>query len=215
MKVSKEVWSALIPLAAIFLAGVLPLLIHRPKNIFVTWNFYAALVAFILFLMTLWFFRDPEIKVAKDDSFILSPASGRVLTVETSGDKTVVRIFMNVFDYHIQRAPCSGKIKETVYIRGKFGNASTPSAHAENERNEVLFETGGGNVLVTQIAGSIARRILLWKKEGDFVKQGDKFGMIKFGSQVDCEFPAACGLLVKTGDRVSCARTALAKWELK
>ncbi|MFH1353530.1 MAG: phosphatidylserine decarboxylase [bacterium] len=214
MKVSGEIWPAVIPPAAIFLACVLMLFFCRPKNIFTAWNFYVALIALILCLLSVRFFRDPEINVEEDNSFILSPASGRVLGVETSLDKTVVRIFMNILDYHIQRAPCSGRIKEINYIRGKFSNAASSDAHAGNERNKVLFETAGGkNVMVTQIAGSVARRILCWKNKGDSVKQGEKIGMIKFGSQVDCEFPETCEVLVHAGDRVNCAKTKLAKWQ--
>jgi len=216
MKVSGEIWPAIIPPAAILLACILPLFFCRPKNIFATWNFYVGAIAVVLCILTLHFFRDPAINVAEDDSFILSPATGRVLGVETIQDKKVVRIFMSILDYHIQRSPLSGRVKKINYIRGKFSNASSPDAHTKNERNKILFETAGGeNVLVTQIAGSIAKRILCWKKEGDFVKQGEKIGMIKFGSQVDCEFPVQCEVLVKAGDKVDCAKTKLAKWRSK
>jgi len=213
MRVSKEVIPVILPLGAFFAILAVPLFLPVKKCLLSSWNFYAAALVFIAAVWSLWFFRDPDIKVNASDAHILSPASGRVMAVEEMpGGRKVVRIFMNIFSYHIQRAPYTGKVKKITYTHGSFINAAKSDAHIKNERNEVVFDTPRGAIAVTQIVGSIARRILCWKKEGDAVEQGEKFGMIKFGSQVDCEFPSSCELLVQEGDKLDCARSVIAKW---
>ncbi|MBA3066479.1 phosphatidylserine decarboxylase [bacterium] len=213
MRISKEVIGVILPLGAIFAALAVPLFIPEKKNLLASWNFYAAAAVVLVAFWTLWFFRDPDIKINASDEHILSPASGRVLSIEETPHGTkIVRIFMNVCSYHIQRAPYAGKVREIKYTRGSFINAAKSDAHVKNERNEVVFDTKRGEIRVTQIVGSIARRILCWKNEGDSVGQGEKFGMIKFGSQVDCEFPDSCEILVKEGDRLDCAQSVIAKW---
>ena len=213
MRVSKEVISVILPLGAVFAALAVPLFIPVKKQLLSSWNFYAAVAVFAVALWSLWFFRDPDIKVNSSDDHILAPASGRVLSIEATPHGTkVIRIFMNIFSYHIQRAPYAGIVKKITYTHGSFINASRSDAHIKNERNEVVFETARGEIKVTQVVGSIARRILCWKKEGASAGQGEKFGMIKFGSQVDCEFPASCEVLVKEGESLDCARSVIAKW---
>ncbi|PKM99185.1 MAG: phosphatidylserine decarboxylase family protein [Elusimicrobia bacterium HGW-Elusimicrobia-2] len=213
MRVSKEVIPVLLPLGAVFAVLVVPLFLPVKKELLSSWNFYAAALVFAVALWTLWFFRDPNIKVNASDAHILSPASGRVMSIEETDRGTkVVRIFMNVCSYHIQRAPYGGTVRMITYTHGSFINAAKSDAHIKNERNEVLFDTPRGVIAVTQIVGSIARRILCWKKEGEKISQGEKFGMIKFGSQVDCEFPASCEVLVKERDSLDCARSVIAKW---
>ena len=214
MRISKEVLPIILPFAAIFIAVATPVFFPVRKILFKSWNFYAGSFLFIVILWTLWFFRDPDILVEREGGVLLSPASGKVLEilVNESGMKTV-RIFMNVFDYHIQRSPCEGKVLETKYTSGSFMNAAKKGAHLLNERNEILLETTMGKIKITQVAGSIARRIVCGKNAGETVRQGDKIGMIKFGSQVDCEFPGNFETLVKEGERVRCAKTRIAKWK--
>jgi len=213
MRISKEVIPVILPLGAVFAALAVPLFIPVKKSLLSSWNFYAAAGVFIVALWSLWFFRDPHIKVNASDDHILSPASGRVLSIEETPNGTkIVRIFMNICSYHIQRSPYAGTVKKITYTHGSFINASRSDAHIKNERNEVVFDTPRGEIAVTQIVGSVARRILCWKKEGDSASQGEKFGMIKFGSQVDCEFPSSCEVLVKEGDALDCARSVIAKW---
>ncbi|MEA2081750.1 MAG: phosphatidylserine decarboxylase [Elusimicrobiota bacterium] len=213
MRISKEVIPVILPLGAVLAALTVPLFIPVEKSLLSSWNFYAAALVFVVAVWTLWFFRDPDIQVNASGEHILSPASGRVLSVEETSEGTkIVRIFMSIFDYHIQRVPYAGTVKKLTYTHGSFVNASRSDAHIKNERNDVVFETVRGEITVTQIVGSIARRILCWKKEGDPSMQGEKFGMIKFGSQVDCEFPSSCEVLVKEGDHLGCAQSVIAKW---
>ena len=221
IKISREAIPVLIPVITILAVLLIPGLAEkagfidtRYTSFFEPWNLYAAGAVVVILIWIMWFFRDPVIKIRADENVLLSPASGRVLSVEElPGARRVVRIFMNIFDYHIQRAPCGGRIKKIEYKKGKFLNASLPEAHRKNEKNEIMLETARGDILIVQLAGAVARRIICWKKEGDSLSQGEKIGMIKFGSQVDCEFPAGYGVLVKEGDNVSCAVTEIAKWE--
>ncbi|MCD6413333.1 MAG: phosphatidylserine decarboxylase family protein [Elusimicrobia bacterium] len=212
MRVSREILPVLLPVAAIFLASAIPMYFKPPKSFFLSWNFWLGGISFLVCLWLFVFFRDPHIEISPSADILLSPASGRILSVDEVNGNVCVRIFMSIFDYHIQRSPCDGTVVRTEYREGSFRNASSPLAHKENEQNSIMIKTAFGEVVVTQIAGAIARRILCWKKPGDSVKQGEKIGMIKFGSQVDCTFPSkifsAC---VARGERVKCARTPIAR----
>ena len=173
----------------------------------------AAIITFILLLisnflgilsliLTIWvyyFFRDPERFSINDENYLLSPADGVVSQIiEVNGPKEIglenkkytrVSIFMNVFDCHVNRVPSSGKINQIVYEPGKYINASLDKASEENERNYVkMTNSNGDELILVQIAGLIARRILCDKKENDEIIQGDRFGMIRFGSRVDVYF---------------------------
>ena len=173
----------------------------------------AAIVTFILLLIskffgiisliiTIWvyyFFRDPERFPINDENYLLSPADGVVSQIsEVNGPQelgleskkyTRVSIFMNVFDCHVNRTPCSGKITQIFYKPGEYINASLDKASEKNERNYVkIINKNGDELILVQIAGLIARRIVCEKKENDEIKQGDSFGMIRFGSRVDLYF---------------------------
>ncbi len=173
----------------------------------------AAVIAFILllisnflgiisFILTIWiyyFFRDPERFPINDENYLLSPADGMVSQIiETNGpselgleNKTFTRIsiFMNVFNCHVNRVPYSGKVSQIFYKPGKYINASLDKASDDNERNYIKMTNSNGNELVlVQIAGIIARRIVCEIRENDEIKQGDKFGIIRFGSRVDLYF---------------------------
>jgi len=160
------------------------------------------LLGLISFALTVWvyyFFRDPERYPINDDNYLLSPADGVISQItETNGPielglekekYTRVSIFMNVFNCHVNRLPLSGKIKKIFYKPGKFLNASLDKASDDNERNYVIMNNSNGTELVlVQIAGLIARRIVCEIKENDEAKQGDRFGIIRFGSRVDLYF---------------------------
>ena len=156
----------------------------------------------ISLLVTIWiyyFFRDPERFPLHDENYLLSPADGVISQIkEVSGpaelgleNKKFIRIsiFMNVFDCHVNRSPSSGKINKIFYKSGKFFNASLEKSSEENERNYIqMLNTNGDDLVVVQIAGLIARRIFCEINENDEIKQGNKFGMIRFGSRVDLYF---------------------------
>ena len=161
-------------------------------------NFFG-IISFIITIWVYYFFRDPERFPINDNNYLLSPADGIVSQItEVNGPIelglenkkfTRVSIFMNVFDCHVNRIPSSGKIDKIFYKSGKYINASFDKASDENERNYVKMTNSNGDELVlVQIAGLIARRIVCEIKENDETKQGNKFGMIRFGSRVDLYF---------------------------
>ena len=160
---------------------------------------FIGIISFILTIWMYYFFRDPERFPINDDNYLLSPADGVVSQItKINGPEemglenkkyTRVSIFMNVFDCHVNRVPSSGKITQIFYKPGKYINASLDKASDENERNYVkMTNSNGDELLVVQIAGLIARRIVCEIKENDETKQGNKFGMIRFGSRVDLYF---------------------------
>ena len=161
-----------------------------------------------------YFFRDPERDKVFAPGEIACPADGTVMSVQNEGTPgiTVVRIFLSVLNVHVQRAPMEGKVEKTLYTKGKFAIAYKPEA-ADNERN--LIRIGGEYgrfVEIEQITGSIARRIACYVKEGQAVRQGERVGMIYFGSQVAVYLPESVRVLVKPGDKVAGAETVLALW---
>ena len=161
-------------------------------------NFFG-IISFIITIWVYYFFRDPERFPINDKNYLLSPADGLVSQItEVNGPIelglenkkfTRVSIFMNVFDCHVNRIPSSGKIDKIFYKPGKYINASFDKASEENERNYVkMTNSNGDELILVQIAGLIARRIVCEIKENDEIKQGNKFGMIRFGSRVDLYF---------------------------
>tara|TARA_Y100000590_G_scaffold447082_1_gene581746 strand:+ start:510 stop:1163 length:654 start_codon:yes stop_codon:yes gene_type:complete len=160
---------------------------------------FLGLIALVLTIWVYYFFRDPDRFPINDENYLLSPADGVVSQItEINGPKelnleskkyTRVSIFMNVFDCHVNRVPSSGVINQIYYKPGKYINASLDKASEENERNYIkMVNTNGDEIIITQIAGLIARRIVCEIKEKDEIKQGGKFGMIRFGSRVDLYF---------------------------
>jgi len=178
----------------------------------------------ILILITVWvyyFFRDPERVIIEDDNYLVSPADGEVIKVEeVDGPKEVglenkkfkkISIFMNVFDCHVNRTPCSGKVEEILYKPGKFFNASLDKASEDNERNYYkLKDKSGNDIIVVQIAGLIARRIVCETDNGQELNQGDRIGMIRFGSRADVYYENY-EPLVKVGQKTISGETLLAK----
>ena len=185
--------------------------------------FISTFLGLIGLLLTIWcyyFFRDPERISINDDNYLVSPADGLVLKVEeSSGPKelnlvekkfTKVSIFMNVFDCHVNRTPCSGKVSQILYKPGKFFNASLDKASEENERNYYkITNKSGEDIIVVQIAGLIARRIVCETLENDDLNQGDRIGMIRFGSRADIYFENYKPL-VKPDQRAVAGETLLA-----
>jgi len=175
-------------------------------------------------LLTIWvyyFFRDPERIIIEDDNYLVSPADGEVIKVEeVDGPKEVglenqkfkkISIFMNVFDCHVNRIPCSGIVEEILYKPGKFLNASFDKASEDNERNYYkIKDNAGNNIIVVQIAGLIARRIVCETNNGQTLSQGERIGMIRFGSRADVYYENY-DPLVKVGQKTISGETLLAK----
>ena len=175
-------------------------------------------------LLTIWvyyFFRDPERIIIGDDNYLVSPADGEVIKVEeVDGPKEVglenqkfkkISIFMNVFDCHVNRTPCSGTVEEILYKPGKFLNASFDKASEDNERNYYkIKDSAGNNIIVVQIAGLIARRIVCETNNGQTLSQGERIGMIRFGSRADVYYENY-EPLVKVGQKTISGETLLAK----
>jgi len=162
-------------------------------------NGFLGFIGFVLSIWVYYFFRDPDRISIDDDNYLVSPADGEVLQViETNGPKelelenkkfTKISIFMNVFDCHVNRTPCAGKISQIIYKPGKFINASLDKASEENERNYYKIKNSlGEDIIVVQIAGLIARRIVNESHEGQELQQGERIGMIRFGSRADVYF---------------------------
>ena len=187
-------------------------------------NFFSTFLGLIGLVLSVWvyyFFRDPERISINDDSYLTSPADGEVLMVhEVDGPKelnleskkfTKISIFMNVFDCHVNRTPCQGKISEIIYKPGKFLNASLDKASEDNERNYYKIANNlGEDIIVVQIAGLIARRIVCESSKDQQLEQGERIGMIRFGSRADVYFENYKPL-VKVGQKTIAGETLLAK----
>lgn len=168
-------------------------------------------------VFSLYFFRDGK-RVIPSTPDILSPGDGRVLEVadvdgEGYGRGRVIRIFLSVLDGHVQRSPVAGKVIQTQYRPGSFLDARDPRAPFVNEANSIEIETARGRVMVRQIAGLIARRILCWVRPDDRIELGERIGLIRFGSQVDLYLPKDVEIVVKEGQRVRAGETIIARWQ--
>jgi phosphatidylserine decarboxylase len=195
----------------IFPMGVLSLLL---------WAFGLSALAGICTFLTLfviYFFRDPERDVPPDEKAILSPADGKVIQVQPcqeerflKGPAIKVSVFMSLFNVHVNRSPLSGRIVDSSYSSGKFLRADLDRASTANEQNALLVETEeGARLLVVQIAGLIARRIVCWVKKGDSVVRGQRFGLIRFGSRLDIYLPPGTRLQVQVGQKALAGQTIL------
>ena len=181
-------------------------------------------LGFIGLVLTIWcyyFFRDPDRVSIEDENYLISPADGEILQIlETNGPKELglenkkynkISIFMNVFDCHVNRTPCSGTVSEIFYKPGKFINASLDKASEDNERNYYKIKNNlGEEIIVVQIAGLIARRIVTEVSKDQELKQGERIGMIRFGSRVDI-FYENYKPLVKINQKTIAGETLLAK----
>ena len=186
-----------------------------------TFSNFLGLVGFVLTIWVYYFFRDPERVIIENENYLVSPADGEVIKVEeVDGPKELglenkrfnkISIFMNVFDCHVNRTPCAGKIEEILYKPGKFLNASLDKASEDNERNYYnIKDHQNNNIIVVQIAGLIARRIVCESNKDQELKQGDRIGMIRFGSRADVYYENY-EPLVKVGQKAISGETLLAK----
>ena len=189
--------------------------------IFLLINNYLGLIGLIITIWVYYFFRDPERFSIKDENYLVSPADGKITQImEINGPKelgleekkyTRISIFMDVFCCHVNRVPYTGKIDKIFYKPGKYINATLDKASEENERNYLkLTNSNGDEIIIVQIAGMIARRIVCDVREGNTINQGDRFGMIRFGSRVDLYFENY-KLLVCKGQNTVSGETLLAK----
>ena len=198
----KEVSAALIIL---FLLVVFFYFIYKPLFI----------LSLILLIFTFYFFRDPERVVPIGDDILVSPADGLITNIIEikEGKKTYIKvsIFLSIFNVHIQRLPISGEVTKVDYIEGKFINATLDKASDENERLKITIKNGNNLIYVTQIAGLIARRIVNYVKPNENINQGERYGIIKFGSRVDIEFPNNFKLLVNEGQQCIGGETIIAQ----
>jgi phosphatidylserine decarboxylase len=163
-----------------------------------------------IFVFVTAFFRNPQREIPSDPRAVVSPADGRIIEIKQvrekefiGGDALRICVFMNVFNVHINRIPFGGKVKKVRYYPGKFFVASLDKASEENERNAVLIEGAGGiKILVIQIAGLVARRIVSYLAQDDEVRTGQRFGLIRFGSRLDLYLPTNTVVKVAVGDKV-------------
>jgi len=175
-----------------------------------------AIIFFIFGMFFLFFFRDPEREVPEGENLILAPADGKVILIKPlenlefmGGGGTLVSVFMSLFDVHVNRVPISGVVKYFKYNPGKFLPAFKDKASSENEQTELGLENEHGKVVLKQIAGIIARRIVCKLKQGDLVKAGDRFGMIKLGSRLDLFLPENVQIKVKLDHKVRAGETII------
>jgi phosphatidylserine decarboxylase len=167
----------------------------------------------LLALLVLNFFRDPERQVTLEPEAVVSPADGRVVQiVEEDFEGRLVRrvsIFMSPLDVHVNRSPIAGSVRQVAYHKGRFRVASQPLASIENEQNVFTVEGEQGTVVVKQIAGMLARRIVFWKRPGDALRRGERVGLIKFGSRVDVLVHPEVDLCIKVGDHIHAGSSIL------
>ena len=179
-----------------------------------------AIIGFLLTFFVVWFFRDPDRKTPNIKNKIISPADGKICLIDKAkppkellmDSKEMFRIcvFMNVFNVHVNRSPVKGTIREIVYKKGQFLNASLDKASEKNERNSLIIETDDNKeIIVTQIAGLIARRILSFVSNKDKIDVGERFCLIRFGSRVDIYLPEGSKAAVKIGDTVKAGETII------
>ena len=195
---------------------ILPLAIATLLAFLAGFRGISILLLFIT-LFVVWFFRNPQRKTPEQAGLVISPADGRVIRIEEATSEELpgrtfqkISIFMNVFNVHVNRIPCSGEVRFIRYRKGKFLSADLDKASALNERNTLLLQTADGREIITvQIAGLIARRIVCWLKEGMQVRSGERFGLIRFGSRVEVFLPTGSTLLVKVGEKVRAGETPI------
>jgi len=199
--IASEGWPFILPLAAITIVAFL-LGWKSPGYAFL------ALTLFVLF-----FFRDPERTVPEGKGVVVSPADGKVIVIKDiyepdylKQDVKQISIFLSVFNVHVNRAPVGGEIELVKYNPGKFHVASVDKASLDNEQTAMIITNGTRKILVKQIAGLIARRIVCYAKPGDSIKKGERYGLIRFGSRVDIFLPKDSDIKVKLGDRVTGAK---------
>ena len=183
------------------------------------WSLFTV-IFLALTLFAVYFFRNPDRTVPQGDNLIVSPADGKVVFAGIVNEERLlntevfkVSIFMSVFNVHVNRVPCSGKVVDQFYHKGQFVNAALDKASLENEQSGLLLETGSGQkLLVVQIAGLIARRIVTYPVIGDLLERGQRYGLIRFGSRLDVYLPKDSLIDVKLGDHCVAGETTLGRF---
>lgn len=170
-----------------------------------------------LTLFVCFFFRDPKRSIPEGENVVVSPADGKVVAIKYIKESDFLQqsvfqisIFLSIFNVHINRAPVGGKIETVKYNTGKFHIAAVDKASAENEQTAMVIASGNRKILVKQIAGFIARRIVCYAKPGDVIRQGERYGIIRFGSRVDIFLPTDSEIKVNLGDKVKGAKDIIA-----
>lgn len=183
------------------------------------WWIAAVLVWLPVALWIPWFFRDPTRHGPRGPQLVIAPADGKVVGIAEvnepdylQGRAIRVSVFMNILAVHVNRHPANGTVRYRHYLPGRFVNATLDKASDDNERMSLGIETQRGRLLIRQIAGLIARRIVTDAQVGDAVRQGERLGMIRFGSRVDTFIPLGVRILVQLGDRAKCGQTVIAEW---
>lgn len=181
-------------------------------------HWLVATIPALAFLFSLWFFRDPERPIPTENRQVVSPADGRVMFVReveeprfVKGKAVMVSIFLSITDVHINRSPVAGKVEYVEHIPGRFLAAFDETVGEVNERTYVGIKTPVYRVLVSQVAGLIARRIVTWPKPGARLERGERFGLIRFGSCTQLWLPEGSEVLVKAGDRVKGGETVIGR----
>jgi phosphatidylserine decarboxylase len=178
---------------------------------------WPACVLLLLASFVCYFFRNPKREVPEGENLVVSPADGKVVRIaripneDGEGEKLLVSIFLNIFNVHVNRSPIKGVLKKFEYKRGKFKVAYDDDASRVNEQNILTIKGDGIEVIVKQIAGLIARRVVCWKSLGNNVEQGELIGLIRFGSRVDVVLPLQTNILVRMGDLVKGGSSILGK----
>lgn len=205
-----------IPVASEGWPFILPLAILTALLFFLGWRNTGAVVL-VLTLFVLFFFRDPERAVPAGENIVVSPADGKVIVIKDVFEPTYLKqdvkqisIFLSVFNVHVNRAPIEGTVEQVKYNPGKFHVASVDKASLDNEQTAMVIAHAGRKILVKQIAGLIARRIVCYAKPGDTLERGERYGLIRFGSRVDLFLPKDADLKVKLGDRIKGSRDVIA-----
>ncbi|MGD0282496.1 MAG: phosphatidylserine decarboxylase family protein [Dissulfurispiraceae bacterium] len=177
---------------------------------------WAAALPFALTIFIIYFFRDPERQAPKEDNIFVSPADGRVIQIQAvteekflKGSAIEISIFMSPLNVHVNRAPCDGLVKSVVYTPGAFLSAFKPEASIRNENIAMLLTGSSGSILVRQVAGAVARRVVCRVRQGDSLKKGERYGIIKFSSRLDVYLPEDTEIKVKTGDSVRAGETVI------
>jgi phosphatidylserine decarboxylase len=189
---------------------------YLPQAVALKWAIY--ILSFLLFIIILQFFRSPSMNISADETQVLCPADGKVVVIEETEETEFLKdkriqlsVFMSPVNVHVNRNPISGIITYFKYNPGKYLVAWHPKSSTENERTTIVTQNSAGvSVLLRQIAGALARRIVWYVKEGDTVQQGDQFGFIKFGSRVDVFLPLGSEIRVAIGQKVTGGQTILA-----
>ena len=177
---------------------------------FAVW--WAAGILVLLAAFMAFFFRDPYRQVPTEPGIVVAAADGRVTRIDKNETGPTISVFLSPLDVHVNRAPIAGRIIAVEYIPGRKGPATSNDASFTNERNSITIRNDRITVTCTQIARILARRIVCWRKEGDDVELGEKFGLIKFGSRTELTLPAGTTVTVEVGDRVFGGETIIARY---